>query len=114
MENYNKDFFFECKSPGKIIISGEHAVVYNSKAIACAINLYTRCNLKAIHINDKAEQYKHIILHLTNFNSELHIDKTKLNLADKYIEIIRQHFKDHKKLNLDEIFNINMITFLRT
>jgi mevalonate kinase len=110
MDN-NKDFFFECKSPGKVIISGEHAVVYNSKAIACAINLYTRCNLSAIHLHDTKDIHKYLTLHLTNFQTELHIEKSKLNLCDKYIEILKGHFNG-KKVNLDEVFNINTIAFL--
>jgi mevalonate kinase len=111
MENNNKDFFFECKSPGKVIISGEHAVVYNSKAIACAINLYTRCSLCAIHLHDGKDIKKEILLNLTNYHSELHIEKTKLNLFDKYIEILTSHFKG-EKINLDEVFNINTLLFL--
>jgi mevalonate kinase len=110
MEN-NKDFFFECKSPGKVIISGEHAVVYNSKAIACAINLYTRCNLKVIHLHESKDVHNYITLMLTNFNCELQIEKSKLNLAEKYIKILKEHFKE-KKINLDDVFDINTITFL--
>jgi mevalonate kinase len=108
----NKDFFFECKSPGKIIISGEHAVVYNSKAIACAINLYTRCNLKAIHSNPN-NLSKYINLHLINLDTDLQIEKDKFDLVEKYLTILKQGMKDGK-LTLDEVFNINLLTFLGT
>jgi len=32
-----------CSAPAKIILSGEHAVIYNSSALSMAIKLYTQC-----------------------------------------------------------------------
>jgi len=44
MENIKKTkkFSFISSAPAKVIFSGEHAVVYGSGAIACAIDLRTR------------------------------------------------------------------------
>ncbi|GAB6070796.1 mevalonate kinase [Thiomicrorhabdus hydrogeniphila] len=33
-----------CSVPAKIILSGEHAVIYNSSALSMAIKLYTQCD----------------------------------------------------------------------
>ena len=40
----------QVKTPGKIIISGEHSVVYHKPALVMAINLYTqtRCNVSVL------------------------------------------------------------------
>jgi len=34
------------KAPCKIIITGEHSVVYGEKALAIPLNLFTKCYLK--------------------------------------------------------------------
>ena len=36
------------KIPAKLMISGEHAVVYNSKAVICAINIFSNIEIKKI------------------------------------------------------------------
>jgi len=43
MESVSKEVkgIAEVKTPGKIIISGEHSVVYHKPALVMAINLYT-------------------------------------------------------------------------
>ena len=41
MEENSKNFKFISSAPAKVIFSGEHAVVYGSGAISCAIDLRT-------------------------------------------------------------------------
>ena len=40
-------------APGKIILSGEHAVVYGTEAVACAIDIRTTCTGKLVDHSTK-------------------------------------------------------------
>lgn len=35
-----------CSAPGKLILCGEHAVVYGKEAVACAVSLRTTCDVR--------------------------------------------------------------------
>ena len=39
---------FVCEAPGKIIISGEHSVVYNHNAVCGAIDLKCKCECRIV------------------------------------------------------------------
>ena len=44
------------KTPGKIIISGEHSVVYRKPALVMAINLYTYATVRVTKENNGSEK----------------------------------------------------------
>ena len=56
-------------APGKIILCGEHAVVYGTKALACAIN--QRTHLDASRASSATE----FVLELTDIGQTLRIDQ---------------------------------------
>jgi mevalonate kinase len=72
-------------APGKIIITGEHAVVYGSKAISCAINLYTVCNLK---ISKENVNLGNFIVNLPNLGLILNFDKNNLLMIKDFVGIL--------------------------
>ena len=48
------------KVPGKIIIGGEHAVVHGYPALACAVSIFSHCDIESIdspYIIIKLENY---------------------------------------------------------
>ena len=59
----------EISAPGKLILCGEHAVVYGKKALACAIDLRTRL------IATKNESSQRFELNLADLNTHLSIDE---------------------------------------
>ena len=82
------------KIPAKLMISGEHAVVYNSKAVICAINIFSNIEIKKISshqiiIKDGKEKHK---VNLQDFSLEYENN-------DLILEIIRRFF-DTTKLPL--------------
>ena len=84
--------------PGKIIISGEHAVLYASKAISCTIDLYTYCN-GWIECTDENVEGS-IELNLRDLN-------IKYNIKVSVIENIKEKLIKNKinwvNLSLDQI-----------
>jgi len=93
----NSDCIYSITSsaPGKFILSGEHAVVYGSEAIAIAINKKSTSNLhlfeynkdtakpndKFIDLDSKCEEF-HIIdsIQKSNYLIDFDLDKLFLNL----------------------------------
>jgi mevalonate kinase len=71
----DKKVIFECLTSacGKIIISGEHAVVYDKKAISCPIRLFTKCHLEVIQGCNK-QTY----LNLIEINKTIEISANEL------------------------------------
>lgn len=40
------EFRVEARAPGKVILSGEHAVVHGTSAVAAALGLYTTATIR--------------------------------------------------------------------
>ena len=79
------------KAPSKIILFGEHAVVYGYKAVAAAIALYTNIDIRIIDSSTEVLRYD-IPLPYKSKNEEIplseirslqeryHFDRTSFNL----------------------------------
>lgn len=82
------------KIPAKLMISGEHSVIYNSKAVTCAVNIFLNIEIKKITksviiINDGKDCRKVYL-------KDLSIEHKN---SDVILEIIRRFF-DKAKLPL--------------
>ena len=62
----SKNVVISCSAPGKIILSGEHAVVYNKKALVTSIN--KRCYGKLYVVNNNTNTVS------LNFNKDIEIE----------------------------------------
>jgi len=80
-------------SPGKIILFGEHAVVYNKLGIACAID--KRCKVKAFSCSEKAVFIRSKNLNLTKSLEE----KELFDLYENISNFIKEkNFDEIKKI----------------
>lgn len=95
--------YLKLSSPGKIILCGEHSVVYGKKALACSINL--RTNLKAEYSNSSLFSLK-----LNDINKSIELNQTQFesiqnesieNDFDKIIEYL--NFKKSDDKHFDSI-----------
>ena len=80
------------KVPAKVIISGEHAVVFNKTAVVCAIDMYMLVKIKKIHapkIIVKNNISKSLVIDLQDFS----IEKKNENVV---LEILRRFFDKTK------------------
>ena len=125
MEVYNseKDIKYKLTSlaGGKVIISGEHSVVYGKPAIAFSIDKYTKMDLKCFKSSKQFNYFtsvnlldlkiqiiitkSELIEHLNNKIQNINNDKYKQHL----IYIITNFFKNLVTKNLDEKRIINYI-----
>ena len=125
MEIYNSENDIKYKltslAGGKVIISGEHSVVYGKPAIAFSIDKYTKMDLKCFKSSKQFNYFtsvnlldlkiqiiitkSELIEHLNNKIQNINNDKYKQHL----IYIITNFFKNLVTKNLDEKRIINYI-----
>jgi mevalonate kinase len=79
----------ELSAPGKLILCGEHSVVYGYKALATSIDLRTHLNAKQVSINDYFE------INLVDLNNKT------IKLDEKKFESIMKTLSDYDE-NLEE------------
>ena len=81
MKNYNIDVV--CSAPGKVILFGEHAVVYGSTAIAASLSdlrIYAKCKLVS---SNKTANSSHVIITLNEILSpEGQVSKIYIETTD--------------------------------
>jgi len=98
----NSDIQFEVTAPGKIILFGEHSVVYGKPAIACAIDQHTTLTFTESYSNNQDLNTIpcHIILPLINYSGMLtiHLDTKSTFSPTTYFE------ETLNKLNKNEQF----------
>ena len=80
------------KAPAKLIISGEHSVLFNKKAITCAINLWTNVKISKTKAQSIiiTEKRKKKVISLKTFSME---EENK----NFILEIVRRFFVENKK-----------------
>ncbi len=88
------------RTPGKLILSGEHAVVYGNPALAMAINLYTETTISGY---TQAEQ-KNILFNLLDFryhqaHSLTTLRRVKQSIQDKYQKFLQGQYGIRDVLN---------------
>ncbi len=83
--------FVSVKVPAKLIFSGEHSVIYNSKAVVCAINIFLKIKIKRLKepviIIEDGEN---------NFNINLNDLSLKHKNSNVILEIVRRFFNELK------------------
>ena len=117
-EKYNLTF----STGGKVIISGEHSVVYGKPAIAFCIDKHTKINLLGYNSSLKSKNFAK--LKLLDIKKEINLTKTELidtlnnklsfdNEQDKYkIHIINIFMNIFSKLELKSLSKEKIINFI--
>ena len=119
-EKYNLTF----STGGKVIISGEHSVVYGKPAIAFCIDKHTKINLLGYNSSLKSKNFAK--LKLLDINKEINLTKSELidnlnnklsfdNEQDKYkTHIINIFMNIFSKLELKSLSKEKIINFINS
>ena len=117
-EKYNLTF----STGGKVIISGEHSVVYGKPAIAFCIDKHTKINILGYNSSPKSHNFAK--LKLLDINKEINLTKSELidtlnnklsfdNEQDKYkTHIINIFMNIFSKLELKSLSKEKIINFI--
>ena len=89
----------QCSSPSKLILSGEHAVLYNSPALSMAVDLKTNCKLKQTQ-SDTTQ----FTLNLNDFGLKKNFSLVEWQVQTQQIEQRFQKFQ-HDQLKIDDVLS---------
>lgn len=117
IENINNInyYSFEAFSSGKIIISGEHSVVYGKPGLSLSINKHTKITLSITKTNQNENNNIFISINLLDLNNNFSILKNELisSLSTKE-KITINNIKSHFISNIIKVFSlINNINLLK-
>lgn len=109
-------YSFEAFSSGKIIISGEHSVVYGKPGLSLSINKHTKITLSITKNNQNENNNIFISINLLDLNNNFSILKNELiSLLTTKEKITINNIKSHFISNIIKVFslinNINLLTY---
>lgn len=78
-----------CSAPAKLILSGEHAVLYQCPALSLAVQLYSQCQCQ-----HQADKPNNISIELTDFQQQLSFPNQDWQTLAQQIEQRYQQFLD--------------------
>jgi len=78
---------YRCSAPAKLILTGEHAVLYDCPALSLAIQIYSYCD--SVHTPDLPTQFH---IELLDFNKSINLSTSELDRKALKIEQRYQQF----------------------
>ena len=84
-----------CKAPAKLILSGEHSVLYNSPALSVAIPIYSTC--ESVLTQTDASQPCLFNIELPNYQQTIQLNRSQINILGSEIKARYQQFLKAEK-----------------